>query len=295
MAVSLDGPVGLRFRTQNVTNNTSDQEKVVRLLAAIPGSQGGMKETWGELLPLWGPDGHCAQDLADAIWNFQSFWKAQGVFHNIDGVVDRGMHTLAQMNQLVSAAPSTPQFPGTLKVLVQFTAMAVSNAQSAGTQAGATAALQLAYSGKASTLLAPFGLALDVQNGANVPILSPVDQSFPFDDVKAVRAAAGKAAPGLADRVRVIFCPFTRKFENHFGASYGRPEGLDFDDFTLINTNRLSKDLCTMLHEMIHDTGLRNHDEDTSSVFALGENRTVLRPEHAERLSKMFFFAAKTP
>jgi hypothetical protein len=105
MAVTIDGPVGLRWRTQNVKNNARDQAKIIALLAGIPQSQGGKKESW-TTPPLSGPDGSCPQLLADAIWGFQEFWKAKGVFRNIDGVVDPGMNTLAQMNAVAGGSPA---------------------------------------------------------------------------------------------------------------------------------------------------------------------------------------------
>jgi pimeloyl-ACP methyl ester carboxylesterase len=110
MAVSIDGPVGLRFHRQNVKNNAEDQRKVVKLLAAIPKSQGGKKEEWGTP-PLAGPDGTCPKLLVDAIWDFQVFWKKQGLFHNIDAVVDPNMNTLKQLNKLASGGSVDPPNP----------------------------------------------------------------------------------------------------------------------------------------------------------------------------------------
>ena len=101
--VSLSGPVGRRGRITQVTNNNQDQQNVIDLLAAIPRIHGGMKEHW-QVTPLAGPSGSCPQFLADAIWDFQSWWKRIGVFKNIDGVVDPGGNTLKQLNFLASAS-----------------------------------------------------------------------------------------------------------------------------------------------------------------------------------------------
>ncbi len=109
MAESLQGPVGLRFRSQPVKNLASDQRKVTDLLAAIPEGMGGKKNTWSYASPLLGGDGACTKYLADAIWEFQTFWKASGVFHNIDGVVDPGMHTWQTLTQLASGQKPKPQ------------------------------------------------------------------------------------------------------------------------------------------------------------------------------------------
>jgi hypothetical protein len=111
MAVSIDGPVGGRLQRQNVTNNAKDQAKIIDLLTKIPKAQGGKKEEW-PAPPLSGPNGSCPSFVADAIWDFQVFWKSKGAFHNIDGVVDPGMHTLAQLNLLaVGLVPPVP-LPG---------------------------------------------------------------------------------------------------------------------------------------------------------------------------------------
>lgn len=111
MPVSLRGPVGLRGRTQNVANYAADQAAVISLLASIPAAKGGKAEAWGTP-PLAGPDGAIPPFVSNAIWDFQSWWKARGAFHNIDGVVDPGGHTLWQLNNLASGGPSIPSGPG---------------------------------------------------------------------------------------------------------------------------------------------------------------------------------------
>ena len=101
--VSLDGPVGLRGRIANVRNSNDDQQKVITLLSEIPSVFAGKKDDW-EVPPLAGPDGVCPQVLAQAIWDFQSWWKLAGIFHNIDGVVDPGGNTLRYLNFFANAA-----------------------------------------------------------------------------------------------------------------------------------------------------------------------------------------------
>jgi hypothetical protein len=97
--VTLDGPVGIRFRVQNVSNFSRDQAKIIELLKQIEPSDGGKKGVWSGAL-LVGADGTCPPFLADAIWDFQSHWKSKGVFRHIDGVVDPGMNTLKKLNEL---------------------------------------------------------------------------------------------------------------------------------------------------------------------------------------------------
>jgi hypothetical protein len=106
--ISIDAPVGLRWRSMSVTNNSSDQAKLINLLGSIGTANGGKKEAWA-VAPTSGPDGTCSKVLADAIWDFQTYWKGQGEFKLIDGVVDPGMHTLEKMNEL--AVDSTPAAP----------------------------------------------------------------------------------------------------------------------------------------------------------------------------------------
>lgn len=104
---SISGPVGLRHRKQNVTNKAVDQATIIGLLAVIPESQGGKGTAWATP-PIAGGDGSCPPALANAIWEFQDFWKKKGVFHNIDGVVDPGMNTLKKLNELSGGGPPPP-------------------------------------------------------------------------------------------------------------------------------------------------------------------------------------------
>lgn len=111
MPVTLRGPVGMRWRTQSVANSSADQAAVISLLSAIPAAKGGKAEAWSTP-PLAGPSGAVPVLVANAIWDFQSWWKALGVFQNIDGVVDPGGHTLWQLNALASGGSSIPASPG---------------------------------------------------------------------------------------------------------------------------------------------------------------------------------------
>ena len=90
------GPVGLRGRVSQVKNASADQQAVIDLLTAISVADGGKKEVWGAP-PLAGPSGQCPRFLAEAIWEFQDFWRSKGVFRNIDGVVDPGGNTYKHM------------------------------------------------------------------------------------------------------------------------------------------------------------------------------------------------------
>jgi hypothetical protein len=115
MVTTLDGSVGIVkpgswWRKGRVTNWARDQTKVIRLLASVSTAQGGQKERW-TVPPLAGADGACPSHLGDAIWVFQQYWKTKGEFHNIDGVVDPGGHTLRKLDQLDSGLPVPPTPP----------------------------------------------------------------------------------------------------------------------------------------------------------------------------------------
>ena len=107
MTVSIDAPVGLRNRTQMVTNKSGDQQTIIDALSAIPPTSGGKKGIWLPK-PASGPDRSCQPILANGIWDFQNFWKRQGQFKVIDGVVDPIGHTINKLSEL---APSDGPAP----------------------------------------------------------------------------------------------------------------------------------------------------------------------------------------
>lgn len=169
--------------------------------------------------------------------------------------------------------------------------------QQTDTQGGFT---HRSYFTKAESLLGDFGLGLSIMN-RRLPafefpgmLVDPANTS----DVASVRARAEKHTPGMSNVLRVIFCRFPQRGqsgEKFFGVTEGGRRllegGLQFSDFILVNVEKRRLDDSTLIHEMIHATGLEAHDPDPGSVFAGGDIRTgsVLKPEHAERLSKAFF------
>jgi peptidoglycan hydrolase-like protein with peptidoglycan-binding domain len=244
------------------------------------------------------PDGVYGQGTWQAVFDLQRNRLFKNDPRQWDG--EAGAKTLEEMDKLLGTATqggttlSTQQFPATLKLLVQITELAANDSR--------TFSNLTDYTGKATLLLDPFGQNLDMLVvTTRIPHQSPIDLFAPFSDAEEVRKAAEKSAPGHANRLRVIFCPFTSRFNNDNGVTFGRYEGLEFDNFCLFNTNKTSNDRCTMLHEMIHATGLKTHDTDPTSVFSessVSQNRTLLRPEHAERFSKnppSFFGVRKAP
>ncbi len=162
--------------------------------------------------------------------------------------------------------------------------------QQTSTQGGFT---HDSYVTKARNLLEAFGLTLNITN-LRTPELSFAELVDPSNrsDIERVRVAAEKSTPGMIGTLRVIFCRFSSG--NPFnaltdGGPRPLPSGLQVPDFTLIDVGKRRADQCVLIHEMIHATGLEQHDSDMESVFSEGSNRSVLKPEHAERLSNAFF------
>ena len=156
------------------------------------------------------------------------------------------------------------------------------------------------YFQKAATLLKDFQIGLQVSTRVFPEIEYPgmtVDASN-VSDVAKVRELAEKHTPGMRGSLRVIFCRFplvAQTGEKYYGVTEGGRRPLEggalYPDFILINVGKRRFDDSTLIHEMIHATGLDTHDSDPASLFAGGEDRTgmVLKPEHAERLRNAFF------
>ncbi len=194
-----------------------------------------------------------------------------------------------RLTSLQVGAPSVSKvFPANLDILWQIT----SGAAARGGHK------HLALLVKAISLLKPFRLDIisSVSSGdPPFPNEDSVDARFRQDAFK-VRKASERVRPGLPTVLRIIVCPF-EPLSPEFGITEGGTlDGISFPAFVLINVNKFRTDQCTAIHEMIHATGLFVHDDDATlgeSVFSTASNRSILRPEHAERLSKAFFAKRK--
>lgn len=97
--------------------------------------------------------------------------------------------------------------------------------------------------------------------------------------------------------LRVIICPFDPNTE--FGVTAGGADpdtGKKVPPFVLINANVINPDRCTLVHELIHTTGLTNadHDEDKASVFATSSTaRSVVTDAHAFMLKNKTHYATQ--
>jgi hypothetical protein len=233
------------------------------------------------------PDGIYGDETVGAVRAFQ-----QKQFPNDpvqwDGTA--GMLTLSRLDQLlVSNGPAVQTFPADLRVLWQPTRASLT--QGLGLN-------QLFYLIKALELLKPFGMGVVSSfliPDTAVPNDDVVDPRFD-DDAFKVRRDAETQRPGHPNALRILICPFVSSSPEVGFTQDGSVRSPSFPDFILLNARKLCKDHCTLLHEMIHATGLEKHDTDPQSVF-FGEcsNRSVLPVLHAQRLSKSFFATPKTP
>ncbi|MBB5462847.1 hypothetical protein [Paraburkholderia sp. Cpub6] len=189
---------------------------------------------------------------------------------------------------LTIAAGTTPiVLPGNLDILWQ-------PSRGAGRSSGQV----LRYLIKAIGLLKPLGINIVSS------VASPPDAEFPYDspvdpdfdpDCQQVRRAAEKMRPGCRGVLRVIACPFPKIANPIFGATKSglKVDGVVVQPFVLVNTAAFRTDECTFIHEMIHAANLKlldkDHDPDKKSIFATGNARSVLKPEHAANFNSAFF------
>ncbi len=126
------------------------------------------------------------------------------------------------------------------------------------------------------------------------------DQMFLDDQVVFLRQASETLRPGFPDILRVIACRMGAN--NNFGETYrNRSIGnVTFPPFVLLNTQNVSLDVETLIHEMIHAAlpaaRAKEHDaEDFSVFFQSGRttqgatSHTTLKPDRAAALSNAFF------
>ena len=98
---SLNGPVGVRNRTQQVNNAVGDQAKIIALLSLITPANGGKLGVWTPPLP--DPSRRCPPLLAEAIRSFQEVWRTRGELRTVDGVIDPGGGSLRKLDALVGS------------------------------------------------------------------------------------------------------------------------------------------------------------------------------------------------
>jgi hypothetical protein len=111
--------------------------------------------------------------------------------------------------------------------------------------------------------------------------------------------AARKAKPLFNDTIRVIVHVFESNSQEFGFTDGGEYDGVTYNPFIVINAAKRRTDRLTLLHEMVHATGLLVHDDDRqspgsfpdkTSVFSINDKRDHIRPEHLARLKKMTWF-----
>ena len=202
------------------------------------------------------------------------------------GASTRVSFGIQQVSGFSQGGTTGPQVaPASLDILWQVTSAAASRG----------ASKHLALLVKAISLLKPVGLNI-ISSVASPPDTPFPNETFVNADVREdafkVRKASEKARPGSPNVLRIIVCPFEPSAPEFGITEEGTLDGATFKAFILLNVNKFRADNCTAIHEMIHATGLFVHDSDKDlpdSVFSTASNRSVLRTEHAARLSTAFF------
>jgi hypothetical protein len=148
----------------------------------------------------------------------------------------------------------------------------------------------------AKDCLSNFGmfLSLEFSNGF-------VDDAMFMDDQAVLlRQASETLRPGFPNILRVIACRMGSN--NNYGQTFrNRSIGeTTFLPFVCLNTQNVSLDVETLIHEMIHAAlpadRAKEHDPENYSVFFEfgrseqgANNRTVLKPDRAAALSNAYF------
>ena len=152
--------------------------------------------------------------------------------------------------------------------------------------------------------LSNFGMFLSLEFSNTVRFADTIDfvddQMFLDDQVALLRKASETLRPGFPDILRVIACRMGPN--NNFGETYrNRSVGdVTFPPFIFLNTQQVSLDVETLIHEMIHAALpaalAKVHDKEDFSVFFESgrtqqgaNNHTTLLPERAAALSNAFF------
>ena len=137
--------------------------------------------------------------------------------------------------------------------------------------------------------------------GGDLRFVTPFDYPYPIDvrfraDTFGLLKAANKARPMARSELRVIVHPFVDSAPEFGITEGGHFDGNTYTNFVVINANKTRPDRLTLLHEMVHATGLEIHDDDSKSpgsfmdatiVFSINDTRDHVRDEHLQRLGKM--------
>lgn len=207
--------------------------------------------------------------------------RLRGCFTDIGG----GRSSSSIRGALAVGGPQQLEFsPGRLNVAFQ-------EALLAGEVISSSSLRTVLLVERAVKLLAPFGLTVSAIFLPSFPYGFTVGERDDID-VRSIRTAAQNASAAAPSSLRVIFCHLRQTTST--ATSQGALTGISgFKNFVLINKERSHPDNGTLLHEMIHcsDDRFMNdiHDKDQNSVYSRGDDRNLLRDEHARSLNASFF------
>jgi hypothetical protein len=154
-----------------------------------------------------------------------------------------------------------------------------------------------AYLRKADDMLKPFNMSLMITDRRmpQFPYL-PLELDPTADvDIENLYNLAKKDVAVAPNQLRVIFVRYSMRGKDFYANTPGGQvvplsSGAFVPNFCIIDVHKRTKNDCCLLHEMIHATGLSDHDPDPTAVFAVGiDGERVLSDAYAERLSKSFF------
>lgn len=141
---------------------------------------------------------------------------------------------------------------------------------------------------RAADFLAEYEMTIDGSDRQLPPLDFP-GRYDPRYDVKAIRESSERQTPGQRGWLRVIISDFVGSSTEYGVTETASRSGLPVQDFIVLNSAMVREDRATLAHEMIHATGLEEHDADQQSVFSVGNNRTLFKPEHALLVATAFF------
>lgn len=137
-------------------------------------------------------------------------------------------------------------------------------------------------------LCGQYGLNVLFQDRQNPPLDFASTYNVDFD-VPTIRKASEKQTPGQPGTLRIIFANFDEGDPDWGVTEDSTRSGMPVHDFIVLNTAKIKVNGNTLLHEMIHCTGLSQHDDDATSVFAQGQGGLNFKPEHAARVGTAFY------
>ncbi|ACL57972.1 peptidoglycan-binding domain-containing protein [Methylobacterium nodulans] len=222
-----------------------------------------------------GADGNFGRLTAEAIRAFEAKYRLGPV----SGVAGRAV--IAMLDEILGGRSGSALRQGVTVVSATLTLMLQRTP-------GAIPVKLTHYLQRTMELCDEYGLKVRFQDRQHPPIDFPGTYDPAFD-VSRIRKASEKHTVGQSSVLRVIMAAFDAG-SLEWGVTEGAARAqMPVRDFVVLNTAKVKVSGNTLLHEMIHATGLSVHDSDPASVFAQGEGGLTFKPEHAARVSTAFY------